>query len=165
MWVEASGGAGQGGQGLLVPSGPRQQQSKQQFQNLHFSLYWFTCFSLKTACLLKQGRQGSHFAFDIAAMAYSGVSACSDSSAFKFVLDTVCLLHFTLHLPIIYSHFIYQNLLTFSDLPLPTSPTHIFLSIAVVAYSYTQPPSALNVSCHDPSFSSYPILSNNIYAE
>lgn len=109
-------------------------------------------------------RQESHFAFDIASMAYSGVSACSDSSAFKFVLDTVCLLHFALYLPIIYSLFIYQNMLTFSDLPI--SPTRIFFSVVVVvAYSYTQPLSALNVSCHDVPFSSYPILSNNVYAE
>lgn len=59
-------------------------------------------------CLLSKirQRQESYFAFEIATMAYSGVSACSDSSAFKFVLDTVCLLHFALYLPIIYSLFI-----------------------------------------------------------
>lgn len=90
-------------------------------------------------------------------MAYSGVSACSDSSAFKFALDTVCLLHFALYLPIIYSLFIYQNLLTFLIFQ--------FLSIVVVAYSYAQPLSALNVFCHDLSFSSYTILSNDISDE
>ena len=110
-------------------------------------------------------RQESHFAFDTAAMAYSGVSACSDSSAFKFVLDTVCLLHFALYLPIISSLFIYQNLSTFSDLPLPSSPTQIFLTIAVIAYSYTPLPSTLNISCHELSSSSYPILTSNMSAE
>lgn len=77
-------------------------------------------------------------------MPHSGVSACSDSSVFKFALDTVCLLHFALYLPIIYSLFIYQNLLSFPNLPI--SPTHIFLAVAVVAYSYTQPLSVLKHS-------------------
>lgn len=76
-------------------------------------------------------------------------AGCSDSSTFKFVLDTVCLLRFILYLPTIYSIFIYQNLLTFSYLPLLISSTWVFLSIAVVAYIYTQELSALNVSSHD----------------
>lgn len=71
----------------------------------------------------------------------------------------------TLHFIALYSLFIYQYLLTVSDLPLPFP--HTFLSVAFVAYSYTQPLSALNVSCHDLFFSffTYPVLSINIYAK
>lgn len=122
MWIKASGEAAQGHQGFRALTAT----VKAAILEPPFSSFLIYLFLFKFCLPSKiRQRQESHFAFDIAAMAYSGVSACSDSSPFKFVLDTVCLLHFALYLPIIYSLFIYQNLLTFHGLPI--SPPHIFV--------------------------------------